>query len=174
MKPTTRGTLAAVVTGVAAAAATMGTAGSAAAAGTVPVPVPLDGAATALRMELPHLGAELPLLRPGAPEGPRYATGHLLPERTLPQLPLSAGLPGLDARSPLPHVLGDGRFDHVGIDAPASDVHALAPGLSADAPLTAPNGDHFGLPSTKLPEAGVLAPVLRTMAGGNLTTGPGL
>ncbi|AKN70638.1 MULTISPECIES: hypothetical protein [Streptomyces] len=171
MKPTTRGTLAAVVTGV---AATVGAAGPAAAAGTVPVPVPLGGVSHALDMELPRLGAELPLLKPGAPEGPRYVTGRLLPDRALPQLPVSSGLPGLDARAPLPHVLGDGGFDHLDVDAPAGDLRALAPGLSVDAPLTAPDGDNFGLPSAKLPEAGVVAPVLQTVAGGNLATGPGL
>ncbi|MET8768316.1 hypothetical protein [Streptomyces sp. NPDC004658] len=170
MKPTTRGTLAAVVTGV---AATVGAAAPAAAAGTVPVPVPLGGASTALGMELPRLGAELPLLKPGAPDGPRYVTGRLLPDRTLPQLPVTSGLPGLDARAPLPHVLGDG-FDHLGVDAPAGDLRALAPGLSLDAPLTAPDGSNFGLPGAKLPQAGVLAPVLQTVAGGNLGTGPGL
>ncbi|MES4890264.1 hypothetical protein [Streptomyces sp. NPDC096012] len=170
MKSTTRGTLAAVVTGI---AATVGTAGPAVAAGTVPVPVPLGGVSTALDMEVPHLAAELPLVKPGAPDGPRYVTGRLLPDRALPQLPVSGGLPGLDARSPLPHVLGDG-FDHVGVDAPASDLRALAPGLSVDAPLTAPRADNFGLPQAQLPEAGVLAPVLQTVTDANLTTGPGL
>ncbi|MFG2605847.1 hypothetical protein ACGFT2_20230 [Streptomyces sp. NPDC048514] len=170
MKSTTRGTLAAVVTGI---AATVGAAGPAAAAGTVPVTVPLGGVSKALDMEVPHVGAELPLVRPGAPDGPRYVTGRLLPERTLPQLPVNSALPGLDARSPLPHVLGDG-FDHVDVDAPASDLRALTPGLSLDAPLTAPRADNSGLPQTKLPEVGVLAPVLQTVPDANLTTGPGL
>lgn len=170
MKSTTRGTLAAVVTGI---AATVGAAGPVAAAGTVPVPVPLGGVSKALHTEVPHLGAELPLPKPGAPEGPRYVTGRLLPQRTLPQVPVTGGLPGVDARSPLPHVLGDG-FDHAGVDAPASDLRALSPGVSVDAPLTAPNARAFGLPSAKLPEAGVLAPVLQTAADANVVTGPGL
>ncbi|MEU2059421.1 hypothetical protein [Streptomyces sp. NPDC013455] len=171
MKPTTRGTLAAVVTGV---AATVGAAAPAAAAGTVPVPLPLGGVSKALDMEVPRLSAELPLIKPGAPEGPRYVTGRLLPDRALPQLPVSSGLPGLDARAPLPHILGDNGFDHLDVVAPAGDVRALAPGLSVDAPLTEPGGENFGLPATKLPEAGVLAPVVQTVAGGNLGTGPGL
>ncbi|MEU7422884.1 hypothetical protein [Streptomyces sp. NPDC040750] len=170
MKSTTRGTLAAVVTGI---AATVASAAPAAAAGTVPVPVPLGGVSTALDMEVPTLAAELPLPKPGAPDGPRYVTGRLLPARTLPQLPVSTGLPGVDARSPLPHVLGDG-FDHIGVDAPATDLRALAPGLSVDAPLTAPRADNFGLPGTKIPQAGVLAPVLQTATDANLGTGPGL
>lgn len=171
MKPITltRGTLAAVVTGL---AATVGAAGPAAAAGTVPVPVPLGGVSQALDMEVPRLRAEVPLIKPGAPEGPRYVTGRLLPDRTLPQLPVSGGLPGLDGRAPLPRLMGD-DFDHLDVNAPAGDVRALAPGLALDAPLTAPDADRFGLPSTKLPQAGVLAPVLRTVAGGNVATGPG-
>lgn len=171
MKPTTRGTLAAVVTGV---AATVGAAGPAAAAGTVPVPVPLGGVSKALDMELPRLGAELPLIKPGAPEGPRYVTGRLLPDRALPQLPVSSGLPGLDARAPLPHILGDNAFDHLDVDGPGGDMRALAPGLSVDAPLTQPDGGNFGLPATKLPEAGVIAPAAQTVIGGNLGSGPGL
>ncbi|MGW2488724.1 hypothetical protein ACWCV9_16145 [Streptomyces sp. NPDC001606] len=171
MKPTTRGTLAAVVTGVAAA---MGAAATpAAAVGTVPVPVPLEGVSQSLGMEVPKASLELPLIMPEAPDGPRYVTGRLVPDRTLPQVPVSGALPGVDLRAPLPRLLGD-RFDHVALDAPANDLHTLAPGLSADLPLTAPNPDNFGLPDLKLPQLGLLAPVVRTVAGGDLGTGPGL
>ncbi|ARP70287.1 hypothetical protein LK07_11400 [Streptomyces pluripotens] len=172
MKSTTRGTLAAVITGVAAAVGAAATP-AAAAVGTVPVPVPLDGVSQSLGMEVPTAGLEVPLLTPGAPDGPRYVTGHLLPDRTLPQLPVTSTLPGADLRAPVPHLLGD-RFDHVGVDAPASDLRTLAPGLNVDAPLTPPNPENFGLPDLKLPEAGLLAPVLQTAAGANLGTGPGL
>ncbi|MFG2884002.1 hypothetical protein ACGFYV_17180 [Streptomyces sp. NPDC048297] len=171
MKSTTRGTLAAVVTGVAAAVGAAAT--PAAAVGTVPVPVPLEGVSRSLHMEVPEAGLEVPLLSPGAPEGPRFVTGRLLPDRTLPQVPLNGALPGAHLRAPLPHVLGDG-FDHVGFDAPASDLHALAPGLAVDAPLTRPRGDNFGLPDLKLPQAGVIAPVLRTVPAADLVMGPGL
>ncbi|WP_336114427.1 hypothetical protein [Streptomyces sp. PTD9-10] len=169
MKSTTRGTLAAVVTGV---AAVVGAAGPAAAVGAVPVPVPLEGVSDSLNMEVPKAGAEVPLLTPGAPAGPRYATGRLLPERVLPQLPVTGALPGADLRAPLPHVLGDG-FDHVGVGAPASDLHTLGPGLALDAPVTQPDPDNFGVPDLKLPQAGVVAPALRTVPGASLGTGPG-
>ncbi|MEG3628711.1 hypothetical protein [Streptomyces poriticola] len=168
MKPTTRGTLAAVVTGVAAA---VGVAATPAAA--VPVPVPLDGAEKALGMELPEVGGELPVPKPGAPEGPRYVEGRLLPERTLPQLPVHGGLPGADLRQPLPHLIGSG-FDHVGVDAHASELRTLAPGLSADAPLSAPDAGAFGLPEARLPQAGVLAPVVQTVPTAGLGIAPGL
>ncbi|MFF9860535.1 hypothetical protein [Streptomyces tendae] len=171
MKPTTRRTLAAVVTGVAAAVGVAAT--PAAAARAVPVPVPLGGAETALGMELPEVAGELPVPTAGAPEGPQYVEGRLLPERTLPQLPVRGGLPGVDVRQPLPHVLCD-DFDHAGVDAPAAELRTLAPGLSLDAPLTAPNPEALGLPAPKLPEAGVLAPVVQTVPVADLGVGPGL
>ncbi|MFG2683358.1 hypothetical protein [Streptomyces sp. NPDC048392] len=171
MKPTTRRTLAAVVTGMAAA---LGAAASpAAAAGAIPVPVPLEGAETALGMELPEVTGALPVPTAGAPEGPRYVEGRLLPERTLPRLPVHGALPGADLRQPLPRVLGD-DFDHAAVDAPAAEVRTLAPGLSLDAPLTAPNPEALGLPAAKLPEAGVLAPVVQTVPVAGLGVGPGL
>lgn len=171
MKSTTRGTLAAVVAGVAAA---MGAAATpAAAVDTVPVPVPLEGVENSLNMELPKLGGEIPLLTPGAPEGPQYVEGRLIPERVLPQLPISGALPGAGLRAPLPHVLGD-DFDHVGVEAPASDLRTLAPGLTVDAPLTQPNPDNYGLPEAKLPQVGVLAPVLQTVPTADLGLGSGL
>lgn len=168
MKSTTGRTLAALVAGVAAA---VGAAAAPAAA--VPVPVPLDGAETALGVELPEVAGELPVPTAGAPEGPRYVEGRLLPERTLPQLPVRGGLPGVDLRQPLPHALGD-DFDHAAVDAPAAELRTLAPGLSLDAPLSAPNADALGLPTARLPQAALLAPVVRTVPTADLGLGPGL
>lgn len=162
-----------MLTCVAAAAGAAACASPAAAIGTVPVPVPLDGVEKSLNVELPTIGGEIPLPTPGAPEGPRFVEGRLIPERVVPQLPVAAGLPGLGVRAPLPEVLGD-QFNHVGLDAPASDLRTLGPGLTLDAPLTAPNPEHFGLPDLKLPEAGVLTPVLQAVPGANLGLGPGL
>ncbi|MEV6961264.1 hypothetical protein AB0M97_19100 [Streptomyces sp. NPDC051207] len=170
MKPTTRGTLAAVITGVAAA---IGAATPAVATGAVPVPVPLEGAENSLGMELPEIGADVPLLKPGTPNGPRYAEGRLLPDRTVPQLPVRGGLPGLSVRQPLPQLLGDG-FDHAGVEVPAADLRTLSPGLDVDTPLTAPGSRSFGLPGAKLPEAGVLAPVVQAVPAAHLGLGAGL
>ncbi|MFF6874044.1 MULTISPECIES: hypothetical protein [unclassified Streptomyces] len=172
MKSTTRGTLAAVITCVAAAAGAAA-ATPAAAVGTVPVPVPLGGAEKALNVELPEATGQLPVPVPGSPEGPRYVEGRLIPERAVPQLPVHGGLPGADLRAPLPHLLGTG-FDHVGVDAPASDLRTLAPGVSVDAPLTSPHADGFGLPQAKLPQVGVLAPLVQTVPTADLGIGPGL
>ncbi|MFJ6723480.1 hypothetical protein ACIQPQ_01035 [Streptomyces sp. NPDC091281] len=171
MKSTTRGTLAALLTCVAAAAGAAAT--PAAAAGTVPVPVPLEGVEQSLQMELPEIDAEVPLLAPGAPDGPRYVEGRLIPDRAVPQLPLDAALPGLDLRAPLPEVLGD-DFNHLGVDAPAAGLDTLAPGLTVDLPLTAPDPGNFGLPAPKLPQAGVLAPALHGVPAAELGLGQGL
>ncbi|MFE8946474.1 hypothetical protein [Streptomyces sp. NPDC007856] len=43
-------------------------------------------------MEVPKAGLELPLPTPGTPDGPRHVTGRLLPDRTLPQLPVDGAL----------------------------------------------------------------------------------
>ncbi|MEV6120033.1 hypothetical protein AB0M23_05830 [Streptomyces sp. NPDC052077] len=170
MKRTTRGALAAAVAGLAAALGA--TATPAAATAAVPVPVPLGGAETALGTELPEIAGELPVPTAGAPEGPRYTEGRLLPDRTLPQLPVTGGLPGLDVRQPLPHLLGEG-FDHAALDAPAAGLRTLTPGLALDTPLRAPAADG-GLPSLGLPRAGVLAPVVETVPSAGLGVGPGL
>ncbi|MGV9353906.1 hypothetical protein [Streptomyces misionensis] len=169
MKPTTRGTLAAVVTGAAAAALA---ATPAAAAGSVPVPVPLGGVSQSLGTPVPEASLDVPLPTPGTPDGPRYTTGRLLPEGVLPQVPISGALPGADLHAPLPRLLGEG-FDHLDVDAPASGLHTLGPGLDLDAPLTQPDPHNFGLPGLKAPEAGLLAPVVRTVAGAGLGTDSG-
>lgn len=161
MKSTTRGTFAAVLTTMAAAAGALA-ATPAAAAGAVPVPLPLGGAEQALGVELPEVGGEIPVPVAGTPEGPRFTEGRLMPEQTLPQLPVDGGLPGLGVRSPLPHLLGDGS-DRLGVDLPAADLRTLSPGLAVDAPLTRPAADSAGLPQVKLPEAGILAPTVRTV-----------
>ncbi|MDQ0961691.1 hypothetical protein QFZ66_005569 [Streptomyces sp. B4I13] len=90
----------------------------ASAIGTVPVPVPPDGVEKSLDVELPTVGGEIPLPTPGAPEGPRFVEGRLIPARVVLRLPVAAGLPGPGPRAPLPEVLGT-DFDHVGLDAPA-------------------------------------------------------
>ncbi|MEU3945609.1 hypothetical protein [Streptomyces sp. NPDC029526] len=169
MKSTTRGTLAAVLTTMAAAAGALA-ATPAAAVGTVPVPVPLGGAEQALGVELPEVGGAIPVPTAGTPEGPRFTEGRIMPEETLPQLPLDGGLPGLDVRSPLPHLLGDGS-DRIGVDAPAADLRTLTPGLAVDAPLTRPAAESPGLPQVKLPEAGVLTPTVRTVPALGLVLG---
>ncbi|MET8720989.1 hypothetical protein [Streptomyces misionensis] len=165
MKPTTRGNLTAVVTGALATALAAAT--PAAAAGSVPVPVPLGGVSQSLGIPVPEASLDVPLPTPGTPDGPRYTTGRLLPEGILPQVPVGGALPGAGLHAPLPRLLGEG-FDHLDVDAPASGLHTLGPGLDLDAPLTQPDPHDFGLPGLKAPEAGLLAPAVRTVADAGL------
>ncbi|MDX3314798.1 hypothetical protein ACWGH3_31440 [Streptomyces sp. NPDC054884] len=173
MKSTTRGTLAAVITCVAAAAGAAASVTPAAAIGTVPVLVPLDGVEKSLDAELPTVGGEIPLPTPAAPERPRFVEGRLIPDRVVPPLPVAAGLPGLGVQAPLPKVLG-ADLDHVGLDAPSSDFRTQGPGLALDAPLTAPDPERFGLPALQQPQVGVITPVLQTVPGADLGLGEGL
>ncbi|MFF2368569.1 hypothetical protein ACFVU0_38490 [Streptomyces sp. NPDC058122] len=88
MKPTTRGTLAAVMTGVAAAVGAA-SAAPAVAAGTVPIPVPLNGVEQSLDQKATGVPGELPL--PGRLEGPRYVEGRVIPEGAVPEANLAMG-----------------------------------------------------------------------------------
>ncbi|MFD7132991.1 hypothetical protein [Streptomyces sp. NPDC059894] len=165
-KSTARGTLAAVLTCVAAAAGAAA-ATPAAAIGTVPVPVPLNGVENSLHLEMPEAAGEIPLPSTGTPDGPRYVEGRLVPERALPHVPVRAGLPGADLRAPVP-ALGD-DFHLFDVEAPASHLRTPSSGPALDVPLTAPDGS--GLPGLRLPRAGVVAPVLETVRAGD--PGPG-
>ncbi len=159
MESTTRQTLAAVVTGVAAAVGVAAT--PAAAAGAIPVPVPLGGAETALGMELPEVAGELPVPTAGAPEGRAVRRGPAAARADrFRSCRCTAGCPA-------PTCASRCRASSVTTSTtppstpPAAGLRTLAPGLSLDAPLTAPNPDALGLPTAKLPQAGLLAPAVR-------------
>ncbi|HET9381463.1 MAG TPA: hypothetical protein VFP69_11610 [Streptomyces sp.] len=170
MKSTTRGTLAAVITGIAAA---VGAATPAVAADTLPAPVPLEGAEQSLGVELPEARAEMPFPSAGVPDAPRYTEDGVMPDRVVPPLPLGSTLPGLRMRAPLPHLAGAG-YDHLGAELPVTGLRALTPGLDAEAPLTPPHPDGFGLPATRQPQARLLAPAVEAVPAANLGVGPGL
>lgn len=159
------------MTGVAAAVGAAAAA-PAVAADTVPIPVPLNGVEQSLGLKAPSIGGQLPLPLPGRLEGPRYVEGRMIPDRTVPQVPLSGGLPGAEVRTPLPHLLGEGS-DHLGLSAPAAGLQALTPGASLDGPLGAPDPERLGLPGLKLPQAAVLTPLLKTVPVANLEMGSG-
>lgn len=169
MKSTTRGTLAAVAAGIAAA---VGAPTPAAAAGTMPVPVPREGAEQSLGVELPEARAEMPFPVAGVPEAPRYTGDSVMPDRAVPPLPLGSTLPGLRARAPLPHLAGPGH-DPLGVDVPVTGLRAHSPGIDLQAPLTPPDPDGFGMPGTRQPEAGLRAPVVEAVPTAYLGAGPG-
>ncbi|MFK4691908.1 hypothetical protein [Streptomyces pristinaespiralis] len=164
MKLTTRGTLAAVLacvgTAVAAAPAVAGT--------SVPVVLPLESLETAVPVETPDLSTGVPVPVPGAPEGPRHVTGALLPQGTLPAVPVSSELPRTLLEVPVENPLGEGNLGVAEVLAQESDVELASPGASLGAPVTAPSGEGFGLPEPTLPEAALVAPVLRAAPTGTL------
>ncbi|MFJ7045170.1 hypothetical protein CTU88_07125 [Streptomyces sp. JV178] len=160
MKSTPRGTLTAVVAGVAAVLGA-GSATPAVAAESVPVLVPVEGVEKAHDVTLPKVGGEVPLPTQGRPAVPRYVEGRLLPENTVPQVPLRAPLPGLSAEAPLPRPVGKG-FERAAVRVPTADLRTLTPGLSMDAPVAAPDAEAAELTTLKEPQAALRTPVLRT------------
>ncbi|MHC0430726.1 hypothetical protein ACX6XY_11115 [Streptomyces sp. O3] len=159
-----KGAIAALVSSVAAAAG----AGSAVAAEQVPVSVPLSGVEHALHMEAPKLSTGVPLPIPGAPEGPRYVEGQLLPDQVLPQLPISSELPATEAVAPLPQLVPSETVDHLGLVTDGSDVAARTPGASVNPPLTGPLRNRFGLPDLVMPQAALETPALQSQPGAEL------
>ncbi|MFI8104854.1 hypothetical protein [Streptomyces sp. NPDC086023] len=157
MNKTARGSLAALMTCMATAAAVS----PALAAEHVPVDVPLEALEVPLGMQTPHLATGLPVPVPGIPEGPVHHTGEMLPNPVLPAVPLTGELAPTLASTPVPDLLGTGKNGEAKLAAPASDLVAKTPGAVVGAPMLLPDGDHFGLPALTKPQLGILAPVLQ-------------
>lgn len=87
MKMTARGSIAVLMTCMAAAGAA-----SPAVADAVPVGVPLDAVETTLGVDTPRVATAVPVPTVGAPEAPRQHTGDMLPTPLLPVVPVSADL----------------------------------------------------------------------------------
>ncbi|MFF7259674.1 hypothetical protein ACFZCL_05170 [Streptomyces sp. NPDC008159] len=121
-------------------------------------------------MTLPKVGGEVPLPTQGRPVGPHYVEGRLLPENTVPQVPLRAPLPGLSAEAPLPRPAGKG-FERAAVRVPTADLRTLTPGLSMDAPVAAPDAEAADLTTLKEPQAALRTPVLRTAPTAHLGLG---
>ncbi|NEB75780.1 hypothetical protein G3I40_11140 [Streptomyces sp. SID14478] len=166
MNRTARATLTVLTACIAAAAAST----PALAAG-VPVEVPLDGVESALHVDAPRLSTEAPIPMPGTPVGPQYSADHVLPQRALPQLPLSSELPATDAKVPLPQLLATEDVDRLGLTTEGSDVRTLTPGASVNPPLTGPRAHRFGLPEVAAPQAAFGAPDVQAQPGADLAVG---
>ncbi|MET3982596.1 hypothetical protein ABIC27_000450 [Streptomyces sp. PvR034] len=157
MKMTARGSLAALMTCMAAAGAA-----SPALADSVPVGVPLDAVETSLGVDTPRVATGVPVPVVGAPDVPRHHTGDLLPTPLLPTIPVGAELGRTGITSPVPNLLGRPETDGEGsLDAPATTLLARTGGVIVGAPLTMPDGHNFGLPNVVAPKLGVIAPELR-------------
>jgi hypothetical protein len=164
MKSTTRGALAAVLACMASAVA----AAPAAAGTSVPVTLPLESLETAVPVETPELRTAVPVLVPGAPEGPRHVTGALLPQGAVPSVPLGSELPDTLLELPVENPLGEGNLGVAQARTEESDVRLSSPGAQLGAPLTPPAADAFGLPEPALPQAGLVAPVLQATPAAGL------
>ncbi|MET7618280.1 hypothetical protein [Streptomyces sp. NPDC005408] len=127
----------------------------------VPVTLPLESLETVLPVEAPALRAGVPVPVPGAPDGPRYATGKLLPEGTVPQVPFTSTLPETLLEAPVENPLGEGNIGVARAASEATDLKLTSPGASVGAPVSEPRADLFGRPEAVLPELSVLTPTLQ-------------
>ncbi|MFF8842668.1 hypothetical protein ACF08N_08015 [Streptomyces sp. NPDC015127] len=121
--------------------------------------VPLQGL-KALPLQAPQLSTGVPLLTPGAPEGPRFVTGNLLPENTVPSVPLTGELAPTLLELPVENPLGEGNLGVGKATSTASDLKLASPGATLGAPLTQPRAES-GLPEPTLPAVGLIAPVVQ-------------
>ncbi|WP_329378217.1 hypothetical protein OG625_09325 [Streptomyces sp. NBC_01351] len=151
---TARGSIAALMTCMAAAGAA-----TPAVADAVPVGVPLDAVKTTLGVDTPRVATGVPVPVVGAPEAPRFHKGDMLPTPLLPTVPVSTELGNTLVSSPLPNLLGEPATDGEGsLTSPATTMLAGTPGAVLGSPLTMPNAANYGLPDVTLPAAGVVLP----------------
>ncbi|MBT2407738.1 MULTISPECIES: hypothetical protein [unclassified Streptomyces] len=156
MKMTARGSIAALLTCMAAAGAA-----SPAVASSVPVGVPLDAVETTLGVDTPRVATAVPVPVVGAPEAPRHHTGDMLPVPLLPVIPIGTELGRTLVTSPVPNVMGEPETDGEGsLEAPATTLLARTPGAVIGSPLTMPDGGNFGLPNLVTPKLGLTTPEL--------------
>ncbi|MEU9376758.1 hypothetical protein AB0D94_23715 [Streptomyces sp. NPDC048255] len=156
MKMTARGSIAALMTCMAAAGAA-----TPAVADSVPVGVPLDAVKTTLGVDTPRVATGVPIPVVGAPEAPRFHKGSMLPTPLLPVVPIGTELGNTLVTSPVPNLLGEPETDGEGsLDAPATDMRARTPGLIAGGLLTGPDASNFGVPNVTAPELGLVTPEL--------------
>ncbi|MGW7171487.1 hypothetical protein [Streptomyces xanthophaeus] len=156
MKMTARGSIAALLTCMAAAGAA-----TPALADSVPVGVPLDAVESTLGVDAPRVATGVPVPVVGAPEAPRHHRGDMLPTPLLPAVPIGAELGNTLVTTAVPNLAGKPETDGEGsLDAPASTVRTRTPGLILGSPLTMPDGSNSGLPNLTKPELGLLTPEL--------------
>ncbi|WP_415948038.1 hypothetical protein [Streptomyces sp. KLOTTS4A1] len=152
MKLTSRIGLAGVLAGVASVAGVS----SAAAADSVPLIVPLEALENGLPIEAPTIQGAMPLPAAGRPAPPQYTEGRLMPQATLPQIPLSSALPAAAVDAPLKNPLSGERMTGAALEAAEAPVEILSPGLGLESPLVPPEPGRLDLPGLKAPELAVL------------------
>ncbi|MEU9420337.1 hypothetical protein [Streptomyces sp. NPDC051000] len=156
MKMTARGSIAALMTCLAAAGAT-----TPALADAVPVAVPLEAVETTLGVDTPRVATGVPVPVVGAPEAPRHHTGDLLPTPLLPVVPIGTDLGHTLVTSPVPNLAGSPETDGEGsVEAPSTTLHTKSPGAVIGAPLSMPDGSNYGIPRLTTPKLGLTGPEL--------------
>ncbi|GLV98077.1 hypothetical protein ACFYN3_01890 [Streptomyces lavendulae] len=154
MKMTARGSIAALMTCMAAAGAA-----TPAVADSVPVGVPLEAVETTLGVPTPHVATAVPVPVVGAPEAPRHHKGDMLPTPLLPVVPIATDLGVTRVTSPVPNLLGDPSTDGEGsLESPDTTLRTRSPGAVVGSPLTMPDGSNSGIPNLTAPKLGVIAP----------------
>uniref|UniRef100_A0AAU2V7R4 Uncharacterized protein n=1 Tax=Streptomyces sp. NBC_00003 TaxID=2903608 RepID=A0AAU2V7R4_9ACTN len=141
-----------------ATAASVAPAAAIASAPYVPIAPPLRVLNTVLPFEAPTVNTGMPLPIPGAPNGPRYVKGKLLPTNMVPAIPFDTALPNTHIGTPLPNPLTAGSLETPELVSPESPLHAATPGANIGAPL---GGPRAGLPPLAMPAAGVSAPAVQ-------------
>lgn len=156
MKMTARGSIAALMTCMAAAGAA-----SPAVANSAPVAIPLDAVETALGVDTPSVATGVPVPVVGAQEMPRYHEGDMLPTPLFPVIPIGAEFGRTHVTSPVPNLMGAPETDGEGsLHAPGTTMHARTPGAVVGSPLTMPDSSNSGIPKVVTPKLGLTAPEL--------------
>ncbi|MFD7322323.1 hypothetical protein ACFV9D_14750 [Streptomyces sp. NPDC059875] len=131
-----------------------------AAAAEAPVVVPLQGLEPVIPMDAPSVATGVPLPVPGGPTGFQEGQSGLLPDVTLPRVPVSSTIPETLVAAPLPEVIEGSEPGKALFATPSAPVKATTPGATVGNPVVAPRGDRLGLPDLAVPEVGVLTPAV--------------
>lgn len=131
-----------------------------AAAAEAPVIVPLQGLEPVIPMDAPSVATGVPLPVPGGPTGFQEGQSGLLPDVTLPRVPISSTIPETLVAAPLPEVIEGSEPGKALFATPSSPVKATTPGATVGNAVVAPRGDRLGLPDLAVPEIGVLTPAV--------------
>ncbi|MFF8607347.1 hypothetical protein ACF06X_15550 [Streptomyces sp. NPDC015346] len=131
-----------------------------ASAAEAPVVVPLQGLEPVIPMDAPTVASGVPLPVPGGPTGFHKGRSGVLPDVTLPQVPVSSTVPRTVLDAPLPEVIEGSEPGKALLTSPRTPMKAATPGAEVGNPVVLPGDNRFGMPAFTEPNVGVLAPVM--------------
>ncbi|MEU9863960.1 hypothetical protein AB0D99_24105 [Streptomyces sp. NPDC047971] len=131
-----------------------------AAAAEAPVTIPLQGLEPVIPMDAPTVATGVPVPVPGGPTGFQEGQSGLLPDVTLPRVPIAGTVPETLVAAQLPEIIEGSEPGKALFATPSSPVKATTPGATVGNPVVAPRGDRLGLPDLAVPEIGVLTPAV--------------